>query len=289
MYNKFILGTVQFGLEYGVANSKGKVKKNEVAKILSIAQSKGIKTLDTAINYGDSETILGEIGVDGWEVISKLPSVPEKCKEISSWVRMEVEGSLMRLGLNKINSLLLHDSAQIFSKQGDEIYRSIEDLKSEKILNSTGISIYNPGDITRYLHNKPFDIVQLPFNVVDQRLLKINFLDNKKFINCEVHVRSIFLQGLLLMPKEKRPSYFEKWKQIFNSWDYWIKSNDINAVEVCVNHALSNDSVDKVLIGIDSRAQLEEILSAVGADIPSIPDDLKSEDVLLLNPSNWKV
>ena len=110
---RIALGTVQFGLDYGIANSLGRVTVGEVTQILDIAKSNRIRTLDTAISYGESESILGNYGVSEWELITKIPAIPQTVRDIKDWVIDEVEGSLKRLNLTKIYGIMLHDPEQI--------------------------------------------------------------------------------------------------------------------------------------------------------------------------------
>ena len=110
---KLALGTVQFGLNYGIANLAGQVGLTEAQAILSHARKCGLDTLDTAVNYGDSEQRLGEIGVTDWQVISKLPALPEQCDDVATSVRNQVQASLERLRNTKLQGLLLHRPEQL--------------------------------------------------------------------------------------------------------------------------------------------------------------------------------
>ena len=121
MNNRLALGTVQFGRSYGIANQAGQVSPDQVAKILGRASTAGIDTLDTAIGYGDSEAVLGQIGVGRWQVISKLPEIPAECQDVTSWVQTAVMSSLERLGISRLRGLLLHRPEQLLGSQGDEL------------------------------------------------------------------------------------------------------------------------------------------------------------------------
>jgi aryl-alcohol dehydrogenase-like predicted oxidoreductase len=287
--NRIAIGTVQFGLDYGVANNLGQVTKDEAAKILSIAKTNGIDTLDTAVVYGKSEQVLGEIGIKGWNVVSKIPAIPVDCYDATSWIREQVERSLDRLGVLNIKGLLLHNPDQFMSSQGDETYRCLQDLKSEGLINQLGISIYQPSELDDLFINMDFDVVQAPFSILDHRLESSGWMRKLNVSNVDQHIRSIFLQGLLLMPLHSHPEYFSPWNNLMKKWSNWLTTFDITPVQACIGHVLSYQEINKVIVGVDTSLQLQEILSAVEIDIPSIPDDLKSDDVQLLNPSNWKV
>jgi len=288
--NKIVVGTVQFGLDYGVSNDEGRISINEAENILSLAKKSGIDTLDTAVVYGESEKVLGEIGVDEWNIISKLPSLPGNYEiNIRSWVREQIEGSLTRLKQSSIKGLLLHYPAQLLTQQGDELYRCLQDFKSEGLINQIGLSIYNSSELDNLFENMDFDVVQAPFNVLDNRLESSGWMRRLSDLRIEQHVRSIFLQGLLLMSPHQRPDYFLPWKDLLNKWDGWLEQNDVAPVQACMRHVLSCRHIDRVIVGVQSKSQLQDILSAVNADIPLIGEYLRSDDVDLLNPSNWKI
>src|SRR5690606_8086920 len=116
--SRIALGTVQFGLDYGVANTRGRVTPDEVARILALAADAGVRTLDTAVAYGDSERVLGQFPLAGFDVVSKLPAHDEPFRDIAGWVSREVEGSLRRLGIEQLDALLLHRPAQLLADTG---------------------------------------------------------------------------------------------------------------------------------------------------------------------------
>ena len=128
MANRLALGTVQFGLRYGVANTSGQVSLDEVTAILQQAWAAGVDTLDTAIAYGESEQRLGEIGVEGWRVVSKLPAMPSDPSDIGGWVEDAVECSLRRLNIDCLYGLLLHRSQQLLEPRGEDLYASLVEL-----------------------------------------------------------------------------------------------------------------------------------------------------------------
>ena len=128
--SRIALGTVQFGMDYGI-NESGKVQLEEVRKILSYARGHQIDTLDTAIAYGDSERVLGEAGVSGCKIVSKLPMIPKKCKNIEEWVKSSVCGSLERLKVTGLYGLLLHCPGDLFGKFGQKLYSGLRICKDQ--------------------------------------------------------------------------------------------------------------------------------------------------------------
>ena len=170
MVDRLALGTVQFGLEYGVANRGGQVSAEDAATILSRALRMGIDTLDTAIAYGVSEETLGRIGVHEWNVVTKLPAVPESIDDIGGWVEDAVTGSLRRLRISKLHGLLLHDPRQLAGTIGDALFEALTKLREQGLVEKIGISIYHPADLDALCGRYSLDLVQAPFNVLDRRI-----------------------------------------------------------------------------------------------------------------------
>jgi len=287
MDSRLALGTVQFGLNYGVANKHGQVSFDDAKSILELAKDNGIDTLDTAIVYGDSEQRLGEIGINGWNVVSKLPATPDDCGDIYSWVVSSVQQSLKRLGQKSIYGLLLHKPEQLYQPGGDRIYLALQKLKKDGLIHKFGASIYSPDELDLLEHNFKLDIIQAPFNIFDRRLTKSGWLAKLHNQGVEIHVRSIFLQGLLLMPSSERPNKFNKWHSLWNIWDTWLKDSDITPLQACTQYVLSFKEIQKVVVGVDNIQQLADIVHASKGELPFIPENICCADNDLVNPSRW--
>src|SRR3990167_4725202 len=201
---KLALGTAQFGLDYGISNNSGKISEENAVALLSYAKYKGINTLDTAVAYGNSEQVLGNIGVDGWEIITKLPALPEERVDIEYWVERQLEGSLSRLGVNSVYGLLLHRPQQLFEPYGQKLISAIERLKRQGCVKKIGVSIYQPEELDLIYKVMDPDLVQSPLNILDRRLIDSGWLARLRALGVEVHVRSVFMQGLLLMSAAQR-------------------------------------------------------------------------------------
>lgn len=286
---KLALGTVQFGLSYGIANKQGQVGLHEARAIVEHAAANGINTLDTAVAYGGSEQNLGKIGIAGWSVVSKLPAVPDACLDIAGWAEESVRGSLQRLKVEKLYALLLHRPSQLLERNGDRIYHSIQKLKEDGFVKKIGVSIYSPIEIDALSKRYRFDIVQGPFNILDRRLIRTGWLSRFADSNTEFHARSVFLQGLLLMKAHTRPKKFDRWSQLWSIWQDWLEETGLTPLQVCLRYAVSFPEIDKVIVGVDSLKQLQDVLLAVEGSIPGVPDELDTEDPDLLHPSNWSV
>jgi len=283
------LGSVQFGMPYGIANKEGQVSINEIEKILDFAKEAGINTLDTAINYGKSESILGQIGISNWNVITKLPELPVDCKDVTEWVNNSVFASLERLNINNLNGLLLHYPQQLLCPVGDELYDALKKLKDNGYVKKIGISIYEPKELDVLLSRYLLDIVQAPFNIIDQRLSVSGWLSRLSKKGVEVHVRSVFLQGLLLMSSSERPSMFNRWESLWSDWDQWLCDTNLNALQACLRYTLSKNEINRVIVGVDNLKHLREVLSAAEGEVPGVPPELICDDLDLINPSKWNI
>ena len=284
---KLALGTVQFGLPYGIANQNGQVTRHEAKSMLTLAGINGIDTLDTAISYGESESCLGEVGVDGFEIITKLPAVPDNCLDINAWVQDHVASSLSRLGVSKLHGLLLHRSEQLLEEYGNVLYQSMQNLKDIGTVEKIGVSIYAPEELEVITKNFSLDLIQAPFNLIDRRLYTTGWLQKLKDNGIEIHTRSVFLQGLLLLSKEAIEPKFMPWNNLWIKWHKWLSENNVSAIQACLEYPLSFSEIDRIVVGTDNVNQLQQIIDAsCNAGQLDLPDlECISED--LINPSRW--
>jgi hypothetical protein len=285
--NRIALGTVQFGLRYGIANRAGQVGRDEAAAILVHARSMGLDTLDTAIAYGESEQRLGEIGVGHWQVVSKLPPIPESCTDVDAWVRDSVRGSLERLGIAKLHGLLLHHSQQLLGARGHALYRALGALKDRQKVEKIGVSIYGPDELEALWPHFALDLVQAPLNIMDRRFATSGWLMRLHEAGTEVHVRSVFLQGLLLLNDANRPEKFKAWQPLWDQWHRWLQDEALTPLQACLGFVLSQPEIDRVVVGVDSLTQLHGILASVDDRTVIPPRVLMSDDPELINPSRW--
>ena len=285
--NRLALGTAQFGLNYGIANVHGQVPRETVSAILEAARSGGMDTIDTAIAYGDSERRLGEAGLDGWKVVTKLPSLPADCQDVEGWIASAADDSLQLLKTQKLYGLLLHNPAQLLENSGKKIWDGLVQLKRDGRVEKVGISIYDPSELDSLLPRFPVDLVQAPFNILDRRLEQSGWMTRLQEQNVELHVRSIFLQGLLLMNAAARRRRFGQWQPLWSRLEAWLEHVGSTPLEACVGFALSFPEIHRIVIGTDSLSQLREILHAAKSPAPVVPEDLSTGDLDLLNPARW--
>ena len=284
---KIALGSASFGQSYGVANSDRKLAQHDVELILKKAFTSGIHTLDTAVAYGESESILGHAGVSGWSVITKLPSLPREEIDPVGWVIGNARASLGRLGLQSLHGLLLHKPYDLLGDHGSLLYQGLKECKESGIAKHIGISIYDPEELDAIISLYQMDIVQAPFNILDRRIQQSGWLARLRDMGVEMHARSAFLQGLLLMGKEDRPAKFARWNEVWEAWHTWLKDSGLTALEACLSFVLECPEISRLVLGVDSERHLREILVATEAGITLPSSCLASNDLDLVNPSRW--
>ena len=285
---KIALGTVQFGLAYGVANKTGQVDLNEMKAMLQFSAMKGIDTLDTAVAYGDAEIRLKEAGGQNFHIVTKLPPVPKGCVLVKQWVKEQVEKSLDRMGVDNLYGLLLHEPHQFEGPISRPLFEALENLKYCGLVQKIGVSIYSPAELENLMKNCELDLVQAPFNLVDRRLHTSGWM--KRLVDCgvEIHTRSAFLQGLLLMHRDQIPQKFNQWSNLWDGWHNWQADQNISAVQACLAFPMAFPQISRVVVGADSLKQLKQIIDAstnpLGKDFPDISTDTEN----LINPSMWR-
>ena len=288
--SKLGLGTVQFGTDYGLNSLDGQVRPQEVKKILNYARSKQIVLLDTAPAYGNSEEILGGINNSEFQVVTKTRHFDtlKITNDEVSLLNQDFNNSLKKLNQIKIYGLLIHNADDLLKPGGEKILDLLQKFKQTNKLMKVGVSVYDHIKLHSILDNFDIDMVQLPFNIIDRRMLDSGMLASLYKKGIEVHARSVFLQGLLLMSAKLMPSKFNRWNNLWKLWHEWLHDNRISPVEASVRYAISFSEISKVLVGVDSVNQLKEIYKASSGTLPKIPDELHTTDADLLNPSNWE-
>jgi aryl-alcohol dehydrogenase-like predicted oxidoreductase len=288
--SRLALGTAQFGLPYGVANTQGQVSFEEASAMLGLARIAGIDTLDTAIAYGEAESVLGRIGVSDFRVISKLPALTESMGAVDDWVVAQVEASLDRLCVPRLGALMLHAPDDLLGPYGSDLARGLQRTRDAGLVERIGLSVYSPEQLATLVNSFPIEIIQIPFNVFDRRFFETGWLDYMVAGGIEVHTRSAFLQGLLLMPPNLVPSKFASYRSLINSWHTWLTSEASagrSPLQVCLAHVASYASVTRIVIGADSSAQLKDIILAASVPPQLAPAELASPATSLINPSQW--
>ena len=292
---KLGLGTAQFGLNYGISNIAGKTPREEVEKILSISQKENIKFLDTAFSYGTSEKLLGEIlkGNEYFSIISKTPSIRSKSitKADLNKVRKRFDITCNNLHVRALYGILFHNASDLLFDSNGDLYHEVIKLKNAGYVQKIGVSIYPEDDVISIISRFNIDLIQAPLNVFDQRLLSSGILDECKKRNIEIHVRSLFLQGLLLMPFEKVPAFFNPIKQNISRYHDFCKESSLTLIEGAYCFARSIDLADVLIIGVNNSDQLRMNIDAFNKTKQIEKDfnfsSFALSDSTCLTPSKW--
>lgn len=290
---KLGLGTVQFGLDYGISNSAGRTLPAEVREILSLAASKGLLVLDTAAGYGRSEEVLGECSdlTRLFRIVTKTPAFGggstggSNCDRLGATFRE----SLRRLRRQQVYGLLAHQADDLLAPGGERLVEAMLDLKARGLVEKVGASVYNGAQIDALVGRFPIDIVQLPLSVLDQRLLASGHIGALKRAGVEIHVRSIFLQGLLLMPLERLPEYFEPARAHLRRYLAFLQSRGMTPMQAALGFALGVPEVDHVILGVNTRQQLHEILSQEPAPVDVEWREFALDMAPMVDPSQWRL
>lgn len=289
---KIALGTVQFGLDYGISNSQGKIAIAEVNNILTAAKNHGITTLDTAAAYGNSENILGQLQAgNNFALVTKIPTLANQSLSISNIV----ENSLARLKTKELQALMFHNANDLLGPLGHQYYSHAKALKAQNKIKKLGVSVYSHKQLTDIMASYKIDIVQFPLSCLDQRFIQPSLQQQLISSNIEVHVRSLFLQGLLLMPFKALPQYFHPYKHVLIRFNALCEQLNCQPLTLALSIIHDNPFIDKAVIGCCSVQQLDQIVEhyqlAKQLDVghKELVAELAYSDEALINPSNWPI
>ena len=284
MVNKLALGTVQFGLDYGINNNSGQVSSKGVQEILALAKSKGIYTIDTAFAYGNSEIVLGKFNLQNeFKVVSKLPT------EGRNTPKYFLNQSLKNLGLPKIYGYLLHNFS--IYKQNKSIWQDLIALKSDGLIEKIGVSLYSVEELEElWSDGVQLDLVQVPYNLFDRRF--DNVFPELKKRGVEVHTRSTFLQGLFFISTKDLPNHFNSVRKKLIFLHEYSKETNISIASLCLGFVLFNINIDNIVLGVDNKNQLIEHIKTAEylehIDF-TILKDLQTDVLKIINPALWEI
>lgn len=285
---KIIIGSAQFGLNYGLANNYTKVNSKEIIKILNLAKKNNINTIDTASQYGSSEKKLGKIITSDFCINTKLPFTNNKIKYNNFWLEKQINKSLNNLKVKSLSSLFIHNVKDLLSFKNTTFINDLNLFKKKGYFKNIGISIYAPNELEQIINFFKPDIVQAPYNIFDQRIETSGWLEKLNKLNIEVQARSIFLQGILLDKRYSNNSFFSKWNLLFDKWFQWCNVNNISFLDACLAKPMNNININELVVGVNSEFQLKEIINSSKKQIKITPE-LTCNDEELLNPYNWKL
>ncbi len=291
---KIALGTVQFGLDYGISNMHGKINRHDAQQILNLAYDNNIRALDTATMYGNSECSIRKSTSrkHDWRIITKTAHFTGDSinKLHVKQLRREFNQSLLNLGRDSVYGLLVHSCDDLLKPNGNLLFKEMERLKSIGLVSKIGVSAYSNHQINRVLDNFKIDLIQLPVNILDQRLIKDGSLIKLKKYGVEIHARSVFLQGLLLMNKKIIPPYFSPVEKNLDAFSNLANKLSLTKLELALGYVMNIGEVDKIVVGVNTLSQLKEIIEATKLQTNfGKYRDISINNPIYTNPSLWKI
>jgi aryl-alcohol dehydrogenase-like predicted oxidoreductase len=288
---KLGLGTVQFGLDYGVSNTSGQVAPDEVRRILQKASEHGISVLDTAAGYGNAEAVLGQCLPAGtaFPIVTKTQPLKAACVDDAGLrqVAANFEASLSRLGRQSVHGLLVHHGGDLLLPGGERLYALLRQWQAEGRVGKIGVSVYDRAEIDALFERFAFDLVQLPLNVFDQRLLRDGTLTTLHRAGVEIHARSVFLQGALLMDTDALPLYLAPLRQHHVAYRTALRAAGVSPLAAALGFVRQLAEVGVALVGVLSAAQLDECVAAYIAASTLDYRDFAIDTPSLVDPRGW--
>ena len=292
------LGTVQFGMDYGIKGQK-QPSVEQAIDMLDYATQNGINTIDTANAYGSAEDVVGAflekktIARDKLFIVSKFrPNLlddvgQDKYYEI---MRNNLENTLSRLHTDYLDSYLLHSARYIFD---DEIIDTLNRLKADGLAERVGVSVYEPEEAKKCIERPNVDFMQLPYSIFDQRMEKAGVFENAKKDSIQIHSRSAFIQGLILMEEDEVPPFLAKAKPIVKKISLLCERHGLSKISLAMNYVKQQSRISHLVFGVDNLEQLKEDIEIFSEDISTdIIDDIAKEftdiEADIVMPSLWK-
>ena len=279
MLEKLGLGTVQFGQAYGISNRLGQVPKQEGAAILKMAAAAGLGLLDTAANYGEAEAILATLDTKPFRIVTKTMALKHGLEAVVTRARQSA-------ATLKADTLLVHAASDLRGPDGETLWLALQRLRDDGVIKKIGISVYVADDPAALAARFRPDVMQLPFSLLDQRLLADGALVRLEALGVEVHARSLFLQGLLFLenPPEKLRHAAPHLAQIRAR----LQRAGTTPLAAALGFVLSCPQIAFGLVGVTSAAELNDIIAAAKRPLPDLDwASFAFADETVLTPSLW--
>ena len=285
--SKLLLGGASFGNQYGVSN-KAQIPESEVQLILSEAFSTGFIGIDTAPSYGNSEVALGTFDLSSKEVFTKI-SMDALTSGVSAGIA-SVKESLSRLKVTSLTGLTFH-SFDAFLSNPKTSKQLVKELLELELISSWGVSLYEPEELSQVLEVANPNYIQAPVNVLDRRFLDVNITELLMAAGISLQARSIFLQGLLLMPADQQPAYFTEWYSLLESCRKVAHEQEVSVLSLALNFVNEHRAVDRLVVGVNSIDHVMEIsLSLSTSGIQLDPNQISAvSDLRLIDPRRWNI
>lgn len=285
--SKLGLGASQFGLDNPGTPQRGRSPEKEAADSLSIAARAGVAVLDAAVLFGAAETALGRYlpRPNSFRVMVKTA----RADRGPDYVEQEARASLGRLGLKSADAIIVQSAADLFGPHGERMWDRLRALKDEGLFNRIGFSAFASDDPVGLAKRYKPDIVQCPASLLDQRLIVSGALGELRSLDCEVHLRSIFLQGLLFLPPDRVPSNMKAAATRLSRVRRMIAEGRSDPLQAALGFALSRPEASTVIVGVTSAAELQAILAAAASPPPDLDwDDMAlDDDTAALDARGW--
>lgn len=280
---KLTLGTVQFGIPYGINNTNGIPDDQEISGIFDLAFKEGISVLDTAPEYGNAEERIANFSHSRFKIITKFSKV-----NTSQELQNALSKSLLRLKTNSVYGYISHKADDLI--ENSTLWETMMKMKDDQTVEKIGYSLYSPEHLERLLDIGYIpDIIQLPYSMLDRKFEK--YLPKLKQLGTEIHVRSVFLQGLYFMNPNKLPHYLRPLRDPLHELHKISRESHLSIGSLALNFVNDNPNIDKLVIGVDSKSQLAENLSMIenltNTGINESINDIIVLNQELLNPANW--
>ena len=280
-------------MTYGIANRDGQPAFAQVADMLRIASERGVRLLDTAHVYGEAEDALGAHGAAslGFDIVTKTARVGSAriTEGDVANVSAAFAASLASLKCERVYGLLVHQPGVLLAEGGQRLWDALDSFKAEGLVGSIGVSVYDPAQLESLLDRYELDLVQLPLNIYDQRFMRSGLLAQLRQRQVEVHARSVFLQGLLLLPPDELPARFSGLCPHHANLHEWFRKTALSPLEGCLHFALRQPDVDRIIVGCETAAQLTAILDACAAAPANLTalHEFEVQDRATIDPSTW--
>ena len=291
------LGTAQWGIKYGITNDTGKIKQDEIDKIVQYCLNNNIKFFDTARDYGNCEKIIGVLNKKYSGRIKTISKIKNFKLENNNFDKKSIRKLILKTHentfQNSIEGILVHDDSIVNHKYFPDIWEVLVELKNEQKIKKIGISTYKNNLDQSLFEKYKFDIIQLPYNIYDQYRSENGFLKKLKSNNIEIHVRSVFLQGLLLLNYKKLKGIFSCIREHQKKMHNFFESHGMTIMEGCLRAVVQNNDIDKIILGCDNVLQLKEIHQTF-LDVTNFKKDVNFKEFMIsnkkiINPGLWKI
>jgi len=290
--SRLALGSVQFGLDYGITNAMGMVNPREARRIVEYAAELGVRVIDTAAAYGRSEEVLGTFAdtIPDLRIVTKAPPLSaasftvDDGRQLANHFRQQ----LKRLKVSQVHGYIMHRHGDLLKPGAEHLWDELRALQREGLVAKLGVSVYSPSDALEVMQRYDVELIQGPLNVLDQRLAGEAFCHAIESRGIELHSRSAFLQGTLLAPPDMLPPALVANAQLFARFANACAKQGISPIEACLDFCLRARHVAAVVVGVCSLGQVEEVIRAIQNqrgldDYEAFSTDLEC----VINPALW--